>query len=129
MKIIMFGNSLMLLSIALFVLAGLKIMPVFIGIFERHKKSYCRPLSDFINYTTSRIAADIWFSWSTGYWFPWTTDEMQNLDRSCIGWGIKWIKENVSEEIAEKLIRGFNSNDQKMIREIISQSQTKEPVI
>ena len=54
---------------------------------------------------------------------------MQNLDRSCIGWGIKWIKENVSEEIAEKLIRGFNSNDQKMIREIISQSQMKEPVI
>lgn len=107
----------------------LKIYYANIGIFERHKKSYCRPLSDFINYTTSRIAADIWFSWSTGYWFPWNTDEMQNLDRSCIGWGIKWIKENVSEEIAEKLIRGFNSNDQKMIREIISQSQMKEPVI
>lgn len=107
----------------------LKIYYANIGIFERHKKSYCRPLSDFINYTSSRIAADIWFSWSTGYWFPWNTDEMQNLDRSCIGWGIKWIKENVSEEIAEKLIRGFNSNDQKMIREIISQSQMKEPVI
>ena len=29
MKIIMFGNSLMLLSIALFVLAGLIIMPVY----------------------------------------------------------------------------------------------------
>ena len=29
MKIIMFGNSLILLSIALFVLAGLKIMPVY----------------------------------------------------------------------------------------------------
>lgn len=29
MKKIMFGNSLMLLSIALFVLAGLKIMPVY----------------------------------------------------------------------------------------------------
>ncbi len=29
MKIIMFGNSLMLLCIALFVLAGLKIMPVY----------------------------------------------------------------------------------------------------
>ena len=30
MKKIMFGNSLMLLSIALFVLAGLKIMPVYV---------------------------------------------------------------------------------------------------
>lgn len=107
----------------------LKIYYTNIDIFERHKKSYCRPLSDFITYTTSRIAADIWFSWSTGYWFPWSTDKKQNLDRSNISWGIKWIKENVSEEIAEKLIRRFNSNDPKMIREIISQSQMKEPVI
>lgn len=30
MKKIMFGNSLMLLSIAMFVLAGLKIMPVYV---------------------------------------------------------------------------------------------------
>lgn len=33
------------------------------------------------------IAADIWHSWSTGYWFPWNTDRKQNLDRSNIGWG------------------------------------------
>lgn len=106
----------------------LKIYYANIDIFERHKKSYC-PLSDFINYTTRRIAADIWFSWSTSHWFPWNTNKKQNLDRSNIGWGIKWIKENVSEGIAEKLIWGFDSNDQKMIREIISQPQMKEPMI
>lgn len=106
----------------------LKIYYANIDIFERHKKSYC-PFSDFINYTTSRIAADIWHSWSVGYWFPWNTDKKQNLDRSNIGWGIKWIKENVSEEIAEKLMKGFSSRDQKMIREIISQAQMKEPMI
>lgn len=104
----------------------LKIYYANIDLFERHKKNYC-PLSDFIRYTTSRIAADIWYSWSTGNWFPWSIDKKQNWDRSNIGWGIKWIKENVSEEIAEKIIRGFNSNDQKMIREIISRPQMKEP--
>lgn len=106
----------------------LKIYYANIDLFASHKKNYC-PFSDFINYTTSRIAADIWHSWSTGYWFPWNTDRKQNLDRSNIGWGIKWIKENVSEEIAKKLMRGFNSNDQKMICEIISQSQMKAPAI
>lgn len=71
---------------------------------------------------------DIWFSWSTDFWFPWTIGKKRNLDRSSIGWGIKWIKENISEEIAEKLIMRFNPTDQKMIREIISQEQMKEPV-
>lgn len=99
-----------------------------IDIFEKHKKSYC-PFSDFINYTTSRIAADIWYSWQAGYWFPWNTDQKQSLDRSNIGWGIKWIKENVSEEIAEKLIKRFRPKDQKMLREIICQAHMKEPMI
>ncbi|MDE6621933.1 MAG: tetratricopeptide repeat protein [Lachnospiraceae bacterium] len=105
----------------------LKIYYANIDTFERYKKSYC-PLNDFINHTTSRIAADIWFSWSTDFWFPWTIGKKRNLDRSSIGWGIKWIKDNISEEIAEKLIMRFNPADQKMIREIISQEQMKEPV-
>lgn len=96
--------------------------------FEGHKRNYS-PLSDFINYTSSRIAADIWFSWSTGFWFPWNTDRKQDLDRSSMGWGIKWIRENVSDEIAEKLIAGFPPNDQKLIREIMEESQMKPPVL
>ena len=106
----------------------LKIYDTHIDKFERHQKNCC-PLSNFINNTTRRIAADIWFSWSADYWFPWNTYQKQACDRSNIGWGIKWIKENVSEQIAEKLISRFHANDQKMIRDIISQPQIKEPVI
>lgn len=91
--------------------------------FEKRKKS-----TEIINNTCSRIPADIWFSWMGGGWFPWDGDSKFDGDRSGIGWGIKWIQQNVSSEISEWLIKKFNGNDQKMILDIIALDEMKLPI-
>lgn len=95
--------------------------------FLAHKKRN-NPYSDFINLTSGRITADIWYSWMNGGWFPWDGSGQWDETRDGIGWGIKWIKKNVSDEIAEKVILRFSLSDQEMIRQIMAQEPGKPPV-
>lgn len=95
--------------------------------FKKRVKIY-DDISDFIEFTSKRIAADIWFSWSGDSWFPWDKTSGFDPDRSNIGWGIKWVKQNVSDEIAENLVLQFDLNDQKMIRDILVKKEMKTPV-
>lgn len=81
---------------------------------------------------THQVAADIWYSWMDVHWFPWdkSMDKgIQNLDRKTIGYGIKWIAENVSKEIADKLVKTFDSKDQEMIYEILQSLDPVPPAI
>ena len=95
--------------------------------FNKRKKLF-DSISDFIESNSRRIASDIWSSWSTSLWFPW--DETRNFRRTgeAVGWGMKWIKQNVSEAIAEKLILQFTMDKQVKIREIIEKNEMRPPL-
>lgn len=81
---------------------------------------------------TRQIAADIWYSWTDVHWFPWdkgNNKSMVHFDRRTIGYGIKWISENVSKEIATNLTATFDSKDREMIYDILQSSDPIPPVV
>lgn len=81
---------------------------------------------------TQWTLADIQHSWTDVRWFPWEYGNdkgMSHLNRKTIGYALKWIWENLSEEMALDLANTYHSRDREMIFDILHSSEPTPPTL